>query len=237
MKFRILGLLTVGVFIILFYVFGRSIWYPIYNEITGKRTVQSAIDEYGPNARKKLETYFETAGVSYPPSEVALLAIKQSKALEVWASDGGAWKKIHTYQVQAASGKLGPKLNEGDRQVPEGVYKIEGLNPNSSYHLSLKLNYPNEYDLNWAKIEGRTTPGTNIFIHGKAVSIGCLAMGDEAIEELFVLAHATGKNNISVIISPVDPRTQELIPPQHSAAWVGDLYKTIQSAFLDITRI
>ena len=74
----------------------------------------------------------------------------------------------------------------------------------------MKLNYPNEFDLAHAKIEGRTKPGSNIFIHGKAVSIGCLAMGDKTIEELFILANDVGINNITVVISPLDPRVNIL---------------------------
>jgi murein L,D-transpeptidase YafK len=74
--------------------------------------------------------------------------------------------------MKRASGKAGPKLREGDGQVPEGIYRIDGLNPNSSYHLSLKLNYPNDFDLEQARTEGRTELGGDIFIHGKAVSIG-----------------------------------------------------------------
>ena len=71
--------------------------------------------------------------------------------------------------------------------MPEGVYRIVALNPNSSYHLSMKLDYPTEFDLSKARAEGRTRPGSDIFIHGKAVSIGCVAVGDDAIEEIFVL--------------------------------------------------
>ena len=144
------------------------------------------------------------------------------------------------YNIQAASGRLGPKLREGDRQVPEGIYKVIGLNPNSSYHLSMKLNYPNKFDLSWAQKENRTQPGSNIFIHGKALSIGCLAMGDEAIEELFVLGNDVGISNIKVIITPTDPRAGNLIPPTESKPWVKELYQDIESAFepykVNITR-
>ena len=79
------------------------------------------------------------------------------------------------------------KLREGDRQVPEGLYRLIGRNPNSNYHLSMKLDYPNSYDPRHAKREGRSNPGSNIFIHGKSLSVGCLAMSGEAIEAFFVL--------------------------------------------------
>jgi L,D-transpeptidase catalytic domain len=95
----------------------------------------------------------------------------------VWVETSGQVVFIHSYSVLVASGHNGPKLREGDRQVPEGFYRITSLNPNSSYHLSIKLNYPNAFDQQHADEEGRDRLGGDIFIHGKAASIGCLAMG------------------------------------------------------------
>ena len=125
---------------------------------------------------------------------------------------------------------LGPKLQEGDRQVPEGIYQLEYLNPNSSYHLSLKINYPNAFDLKHAMLEGRDEPGSNIFIHGKAVSIGCLAMGDRAIEEIFVLVAKTGRNNVTVAIAPSDPRKNSLENTTNQA-WISQLYQELSAFF------
>lgn len=74
---------------------------------------------------------------------------------------------------------------EGDLQVPEGVYRINRFNPNSQYHLSLGLNYPNKSDI----IRGnKKRPGSDIFIHGKCVTVGCLPMTDEVIEEIYRVA-------------------------------------------------
>jgi murein L,D-transpeptidase YafK len=118
-------------------------------------------------------------------------------------------------------------LRQGDKQVPEGIYRIDGLNPNSHYHLSMKINYPNEFDLFHAWQEGRTKPGSDIFIHGSAVSIGCLAMGDEAIEELFVLAAQVGVENIKVVIAPRDPRLYPLEADANLPEWTTELYSVI----------
>jgi hypothetical protein len=71
---------------------------------------------------------------------------------------------------------------------------------------------------------GRTNLGSDIFVHGKAISVGCLAMGDEAIEELFVLTSDVGRENVRVVIAPSDPRTHELSVPS-SPVWVADLYQ------------
>ena len=218
LKVRFLVYLCLAIVVVLFGMYGRAYWHPIYMTAVGKRTVADVIDLYGERSRARLESYFKKAAVAYPPKEVAFLALKDSKLLELWASNGDTWFKVKEYEVKAASGKLGPKLREGDRQVPEGIYKVIGLNPNSSYHLSMKLNYPNQFDLKWAKYENRNEPGSNIFIHGKSVSVGCLAMGDDAIEELFVLSADVGISNIKVVIAPRDPRIHEIIPPEKISA-------------------
>ena len=173
-----------------------------------KKTVEDRLKEFGPSARQKLAADFTRIGVPYPPKQIVLVGLKEEDQLEVWVSDGNSKPKhLKTYPILAASGTLGPKLREGDFQVPEGVYGIESLNPNSAFHLALRVDYPNAFDRENARIEGRTSPGSDIMIHGSSVSVGCLAMGDPAIEELFVLAAETGLENIKVILSPVDFRT------------------------------
>lgn len=222
----------------LLYVYGRSLWVPVYQKVVEKETVVSVIEKYGKQAETRLLQYFEEAGASYPPEEVKLLAIKDEKRLELWVLTESGYKRIKDYTVRAASGVSGPKLVEGDEQVPEGLYKIVGLNPNSSYHLSMKLNYPNEFDLEHAAIEGRTSPGSNIFIHGKSVSIGCLAMGDRAIEELFTLIHKVGVKNSEVIIAPSDPRKGPITPPTGSNQhWIPTLYRSITAEFIKYREI
>lgn len=164
-----------------------------------------------------------------------MLAVKDAATLEVWVGPVAAPTFLRRYTIAALSGGPGPKLREGDRQVPEGFYQIEGLNPNSAYLLSMKLNYPNELDSAHAREEGRSQPGSNIFIHGRAVSIGCLAMGDDAIEELFVLVHDVGSSNVRVVIAPTDPPRSNL----DSAAqpvWVAALYGEIERVFKKFRR-
>ncbi|HVF92483.1 MAG TPA: L,D-transpeptidase family protein [Blastocatellia bacterium] len=194
----------------------------------GKRTVSDVIREAGPRAAARLRPYFSDAGVDYPPGRVALLGFKQERRLELWADRDGAWVHIRAYPIYGASGVPGPKLREGDLQVPEGVYRITALNPNSSYHLSMKLNYPNRHDVERARAENRDDPGGNIFIHGKDSSVGCLAIGDEAIEELFSLVSITGPTNVSVIIAPNDLRSHPPVTgPGDRPAWVAPLYDAI----------
>lgn len=207
-----------------------------YLPLPGQWTVNDVLQAYGKNAVDKLGYYFTKAKVAYPPREVTLIAYKQEKKLELWAKDRGEFHFIRDYFIMAASGDPGPKLRQGDRQVPEGIYRIIDLNPNSHYHLSMKLNYPNEFDLVHAEEDGRTDVGSDIFIHGKHASIGCLAMGDTAIRELFVLTAQVGVQNVKVVIAPHDPRTYPLMTnPEEMPEWTSMLYAMITHEFETIS--
>jgi murein L,D-transpeptidase YafK len=196
--------------------------------LSDQALVSDVVETYGKQVAGKLSYYFTKAKVTYPPKEITFVALKQEKKLELWARDNGAFRHILDYNIMAASGDPGPKLRQGDRQVPEGVYRITSLNPNSNYHLSMKINYPNEFDLYHAEQEGRYSPGGDIFIHGKALSIGCLAMGDAAIEELFVLTALVGTDNVKVVIAPHDPRAYPLkVDSDELPTWTPALYSTI----------
>ncbi len=150
--------------------------------------------------------------------------------LQVYARNGAGqpWRYVKQYPVLAASGNSGPKLMEGDKQVPEGIYQAEFLNPNSRFHLSIRLNYPNDFDRRMAQREARTRLGGDIMIHGSAVSIGCLAMGDQAAEDLFILAAATGRERTRIVVSPTDFRTGNAAAVQRLPAWTGELYDKLR---------
>lgn len=198
----------------------------------GPYTVADRLVQYGDVVRARWEPAFSANGIAYPPRKVALIGLKDENVLEVWVASGdGRWCHVRDYPILGMSGKLGPKLREGDGQAPEGLYRIESLNPNSAYHLSLRVDYPNAHDRKRGAEEGRKSLGSDIMIHGKNVSIGCLAMGDQAAEDLFVLAAETGIKNISVILSPVDFRVRKLpddMPP--APGWSGELYEEIRAA-------
>lgn len=198
-------------------------------KVFGGKSVPRRIEQYGRGARDRLSMAFVTAGVDYPPAKVVLVGLKQEKHLELWAADeGAALRLLRTYPVLAASGGAGPKLRRGDRQVPEGLYRIESLNPNSRFHLALRLNYPNDFDRRRGAEDNRPDLGSDIMIHGKAASVGCLAVGDEAAEELFVLAADARIENVRVILAPCDLRTTPA-PADDGArpAWVGALYEDL----------
>jgi murein L,D-transpeptidase YafK len=214
-----------------------SLWALLLLALTGmtasaQKTVEDRILQFSNAVAHRLTGDFKKAGVSYPPRALTFIGFKQEKLLEVYAADGdGKFRFIRSYPILAASGGLGPKLREGDRQVPEGLYRVESLNPNSRFHLSLRIDYPNAADRERAKVEKRTNLGGDIMIHGDAVSIGCLAMGDPASEDLFVLAALTGVRNANVILSPIDLRSRDLTEiPTGAPKWTAELYDSVKAA-------
>ena len=193
-------------------------------------TVQDRVRQFDAPVATRMRPYFEAAGVAYPPQRLTLIGLKQEKVLELYAAadQGKPERFIRAFPILAASGGPGPKLRQGDLQVPEGLYRIELLNPNSRFHLSLRVNYPNADDKARAREDNRTNLGGDIMIHGNAVSIGCIAVGDEAAEDLFVLAAAVKASNIKVILSPVDFRVRRL-EEKVAPAWTQELYSKIRA--------
>ena len=198
--------------------------------VKGKKTIGDRVTQYGDVVRARLVPFFARAGVAYPPQDVTLVGLKAERMVQVWVvGTDRKWKHLQDYPILGMSGVLGPKLREGDMQVPEGLYRLESLNPNSLYHLALRVNYPNAEDLQHGQQDGRAELGSDIMIHGKTCSVGCLAIGDEAAEDLFVLAAETGIDHVSIILSPVDFRETHLpdqMPPLPS--WASSLYDTIK---------
>jgi len=132
---------------------------------------------------------------------IYLRIFKQESLMEVWIETSTGYKHLKNYEICAYSGHLGPKLKEGDRQAPEGFYRVkkEQLNPNSKFHLAFNLGYPNRYD----KAHKRT--GSYLMVHGNCASTGCYAMTDEKIEEIYDLVESAlkkGQKYVHVDIYP-----------------------------------
>jgi murein L,D-transpeptidase YafK len=133
-----------------------------------------------------------------PASTQALLAIKglkqespifvrifkEESELEVWKYKDGRFQLFRTYPICAWSGELGPKVQQGDRQAPEGFYTVSRgqMNPHSLYHLAFNIGFPNAFD----HANGHT--GSSLMVHGNCKSAGCYAMTDAYIEEIYILA-------------------------------------------------
>lgn len=200
-------------------------------------SVEERIDQYGEEVRQRIIPSFQAASIQYPPISLTMVGFKHERRLVLYARDAsGAMKEIRSYPITAASGRTGPKLREGDYQVPEGFYRIESLNPNSAFHLSLRVNYPNSDDKERARGDGRGELGGDIMIHGGAASVGCIAVGDRAAEELFVLAYDVGLANIELIIVPMDLRERQMAREQlHDLPeWVPSLYDSLAKRLWDL---
>jgi len=195
-----------------------------------KRTVTEVIDLYESKVLKKLEENFKKTNLTYENIQIAILAIKDERKLIVYAKNNKKdnWKSFKTYKFTNYSGKLGPKLREGDEQIPEGVYKLESLNPNSRFHLSLRVNYPNKFDKKKGKLDKRANLGSDIMIHGKNATIGCIPIGDNNIEEVFVLAKKSFNYKIPIIITPTDFRKNDKQVEIKSINWENQLYSSIK---------
>jgi len=148
---------------------------------------QSRVREARRSGGERVKKMVEDAGLTYPPHQVLIRHFKLEQGLEVWARDQGSrgFTLLKAYPVCEPSGTLGPKRRQGDLQVPEGVYKVDRFNPQSRFHLSLGINYPNHSD---RILSDRRHPGGDIFIHGNCVTIGCIPIQDGPIEELYIMA-------------------------------------------------
>jgi len=220
-------LLILGILIYAIYQKEKSITIPKTKLIKGKETIQTVLEKIEPTVLYRLKKSIKKAGFTNYPQKLILVVLKDERILQVL---------IKTYPFTAYSGQLGPKLKEGDKQIPEGIYKIAYLNPNSAYHLSLKINYPNEFDKSKTKFSDKKKMGGDIFIHGKAVTIGCIPIGDLAIEELFVLAQKAIRNEITTIIAPRDFRLKKEYPIIESIDWEEELYKMIEKQLVELEK-
>ncbi len=158
----------------------------------------------------------------WPPRSLMLIAFKQERRLEVW----GDGLLLRSYPILAASGTAGPKRREGDRQVPEGIYRLTTLNPQSQFHLSIRVDYPDAED----RSTGCT--GCDIYLHGGAVSIGCIAVGDTAIEEIYGLASRVA--NRWIMIVPWDLRRRPA--PTAQEPWLAERYRKLDASLRALGR-
>ncbi len=152
-----------------------------------------------------LEKQFIKAGLQWPPKQIYIRSFKYDSQMEVWVRNNSSeqFKLFKTYRICALAGSLGPKRLAGDYQVPEGFYYINQFNPNSEYHFALGINYPNASD---KILSDSLQPGSGIYIHGSCVTVGCIPIQDQQIEELYLLAvnaKSNGQDFIPVHIFPV----------------------------------
>ena len=152
----------------------------------------------------KIKNKLLEKNISLNELNILFVAYKYEKEVVIFAKNKNdiEYQKLETFKICHSSGVLGPKRTYRDGQVPEGFYHVDRFNPESSYHLSFGINYPNSSDKTQSK---SSNLGGNIFIHGACVTIGCLPMTDDKIEEIYLYTiHAknNGQQEIPVYLFP-----------------------------------
>ncbi len=200
---------------------------------------QGGIDSIFPKAETPIPQHLmvkmKAKGMT-PSSPILLRIFKTENVLEVWKKqDTGRYGLLETYEICKWSGKLGPKFKEGDRQAPEGFYRVgrAQMNPNSEYHLSFNIGYPNTFD----RAHGRT--GTHLMVHGACSSAGCYSMTDELVEEIYALArdaHKGGQDYFQVQAYPFRMTAANLA--KHAASEHFEFWKMLKegSDFFEMTN-
>lgn len=169
--------------------------------------------------RSTLHADLDAAGFSLgAPAHVRIF--KRESRLELWlARDDGRYALFKGYDICTWSGDLGPKLKEGDKQAPEGFYRVglKQLNPASRHHLSFNLGFPNAFD----RQHGRT--GSALMVHGGCSSVGCFAITDESVDEVYAVVEAalkSGQDAVDVAVFPFR-MTATALAEQGSSPWLG----------------
>ena len=195
--------------------------------LTGERTTRREPETPAPTANAdappaprgaRAPLAHRLASGGFEPGAVVFIRIfKAESALELWLEKDGRFTLFETYPICAWSGALGPKTMEGDGQAPEGFYEVgrAQLKPDSAYHRAFNLGFPNAYD----RANGRT--GSFLMVHGACVSIGCYAMTDAGIAEIYALveaALAAGQPSVAVHAFPFRMTAEALAAHADAAA-------------------
>ncbi|PCJ02712.1 MAG: 2-dehydro-3-deoxyphosphooctonate aldolase [Alphaproteobacteria bacterium] len=219
-------LLTILLALVLFFSTGctsrpRRIYIappPMNGQVQRQDTVNKQLENLREKNFSVLRTEMVIKGMSMD-NPMLLRAFKSEMKLELWvkSSYSNEYDLFKTYNVCSKSGVLGPKLKEGDKQTPEGFYNVtkDRLNPNSQYFLSFNIGFPNAYDRSLKRT------GSLLMIHGNCVSVGCLAMTDKSIGEIYLIVEQNfkyGHKSIPIHIYPFR-MTQDNMIARNTSHW------------------
>jgi murein L,D-transpeptidase YafK len=200
--------------------------YPSLLHLLGDRIIA---DQKSIFDRDKLRTDVVAAGFAVG-DPVHVRIFKRERRLELWLRQAstGRYEKFRDYDICKFSGELGPKLKEGDRQAPEGFYRVAKaqLNPNSRHHLSFNLGFPNAFD----RQLGRT--GSALMVHGGCSSIGCYAITDESVDEVYALVEAAlnrGQDAVDVHVFPFE-MTATALAEHGGHTWL-DFWRNLKEGY------
>lgn len=162
-------------------------------------------------------------------SPIFIRAFKKERQLELWVKKGGKFLLFESYFIAGTSGGLGPKLRQGDGQIPEGFYFVtpRQMNPRSNFHLSFNIGYPNQFDREYKRT------GDFIMVHGATFSAGCMAMTNAKVEEIYTIADAAFKGGQKFFRIHIFPfkMTDEALRQKSDHRWAafwGNLQKGYQ---------
>lgn len=186
-------------------------------------TSQDAYRRIAPKLIRTMKNLDATLG-----DPVFIRVFKKEKQLEVWLRQGLTYIFFKSYSICNHSGNIGPKIREGDKQSPEGFYSVSSkqLNPNSSYHLSFNLGFPNEYDRSYKRT------GSLLMIHGRCSSVGCFAMSDFRMDEIYTIVESaiiSGQHQVPIHIFPFKMTRANMAAHQDSK-WV-DFWKNLKEGY------
>ena len=195
---------------------------PMPDTIPTSERSQAVTDQVAPRLSEELSERSLLMG-----APIYLRIFKEEHELELWVESAEGYQLFRNYPICDVSGIVGPKVRQGDWQAPEGFYQVSArwMNPNSNFHLSFNIGYPNRYD----RALGRT--GGNIMVHGGCESRGCFAMTDEAMEEIYVLAEAALRHSQRSFPVHVFPfrMTEDNMALNAHRRWV-DFWQTLKPA-------
>lgn len=179
-----------------------------------------------------LAAQFQEKGLTLG-SAVFIRVYKQTSEMELWVQQGARYVHFKTYGICRWSGGLGPKMYEGDRQSPEGLYHITAadLIVNPRWDRAMNINYPNSYDV----VNGRS--GSGILIHGKCGSVGCFAIQDQNVEEVYGAVRAAlnnGQAEIPVLALPF--RFASVAPTVNDTLQLSEFWSDLRRADLLFER-
>ncbi len=215
--------LKITIPLIILFLPGTSVASPDLDKPLVTEKVVSVLARVAPILEKELSVKGFKLG-----APVFIRIFKVPGELEVWMDKNGHYELFKSYSICDFSGYPGPKLHEGDWQSPEGFYSVapDQMNPRSNYHLSFNIGYPNEYD----RLLHRS--GGDIMVHGNCSSMGCFAMSDYRMEEIYTLTHSAltnGQKAFSVHVFPFR-LTDENIKKFRYSPWIT-FWKNLKEGF------
>lgn len=193
-----------------------------------------------------LRVHAKDLGVDWPPRQLYLRAFKKERVLQVWVGNGRAPLVLFAeHPICGESGTLGPKVERGDEQIPEGLYVVTKLHPESQGWLALRMSYPNLADRARAAARGRVekrrvSPGGDILVHGTCISIGCIAIDNAPIERVYLLAQepvARGRAvRVDVFPGRMEPERLDALLEQATDVGTVRLWRSLVPAYFAFER-